>query len=78
MVFASQVVETISKKPGDKPIEFRIRRDGAEQTIPVTPYKEGDADQGRHVHERGDALVQADADRSDRHERRSATSRWPA
>ena len=33
--------------------------------------------EGRHVHERGDPLVQADADRSDRHERASATSRWP-
>ena len=43
MVFRSQVVEAISKKPGDKPIEFRVRRDGDEQTIPVTPYKEGDA-----------------------------------
>ncbi len=42
MVFASQIAQTISKKPGDKPIEFRIRRDGAEQTIAVTPYKEGD------------------------------------
>ena len=43
MVFGPQVVETISKKTGDKPIEFRVRRDGAELTIPVTPYKEGDA-----------------------------------
>jgi regulator of sigma E protease len=42
MVFRSQVAEAISKKPGDKPIEFRIRRDGAEQTIPVMPYREGD------------------------------------
>jgi len=42
MVFAAQVAETISKKPADKPIEFRIRRDGAEQTIAVTPYREGD------------------------------------
>jgi regulator of sigma E protease len=41
-VFASQVSESIWKKPVDKPIEFRIRRDGAEQTIAVTPYKEGD------------------------------------
>src|SRR5436190_3559706 len=31
MVFAGQIAQTISKKPGDKPIEFRIRRDGAEQ-----------------------------------------------
>jgi regulator of sigma E protease len=43
MVFGPQVVEAISKKTGDKPIEFRVRRDGAELTIPVTPYKEGDA-----------------------------------
>ena len=42
MVFRSQAIETISKKPGDKPIEFRVRRDGVEQTIPVTPYREGD------------------------------------
>ena len=42
MVFASQIAQTISKKPGDKPIEFRIRRDGVEQTIAITPYKEGD------------------------------------
>lgn len=42
MVFASQIAQTISKKPSDKPIEFRIRRAGAEQTIVVTPYKEGD------------------------------------
>ena len=43
VVFSSQVVELISKKSGDKPIEFRVRRDGNELTIPVTPYKEGDA-----------------------------------
>jgi regulator of sigma E protease len=42
MVFRSQVAETISKKPGDKPIEFRVRRDGADQAIPVTPYRESD------------------------------------
>ena len=42
MVFASQIAQTISKKPGDQPIEFRIRRDGVEQTIAVTPYREGD------------------------------------
>ena len=38
----SQARETISKQPGDRPIEFRIRRDGAEQTIAVTPYRDGD------------------------------------
>ena len=42
MVFQSQARETISKAPGDRPIEFRIRRDGAEQTIAVTPYRDGD------------------------------------
>jgi regulator of sigma E protease len=42
MVFASQIAQTISKKPGDQPIEFRIRRNGAEQAISVTPYREGD------------------------------------
>ena len=42
MVFGSQVAETISKKSGDQPIDFRIRRDGVEQTIAITPYKEGD------------------------------------
>jgi regulator of sigma E protease len=43
MVFRSQVAEAIAKKSGEQPIEFRIRRDGADQTIAVTPYKEGDA-----------------------------------
>jgi regulator of sigma E protease len=43
MVFRSQVAEAIAKKSGERPIEFRIRRDGADQTIAVTPYKEGDA-----------------------------------
>ena len=42
MVFRAQVAQTIASKPGDKPIEFRIRRDGVEQTIVVTPYREGD------------------------------------
>jgi regulator of sigma E protease len=42
MVFASQIAQTISKKPGDQPIEFRVRRGGAEQVIRVTPYREGD------------------------------------
>jgi regulator of sigma E protease len=42
MVFASQIAQVISKKPGDTPIEFRIRRDGVEQTIAVTPYREGE------------------------------------
>ena len=42
MVFRSQVIEAISKKPGDAPIQFRIRRDGSDQTIAVTPYREAD------------------------------------
>ena len=42
MVFSAQAAEAISKKPGDQPIEFRIRRDGNEQTIAVTPYREGE------------------------------------
>ena len=42
IVFASQVLEVISKEPGDKPIEFRVRRDGNDLTIPVTPYRDGD------------------------------------
>ena len=42
VVFASQISTMISPKPGDQPIEFRIRRNGAEQTIMVTPYREGD------------------------------------
>ncbi|MBY0497183.1 MAG: RIP metalloprotease RseP [Cyanobacteria bacterium] len=42
VVFASQVSPLIWKKPVDKPIEFRIRRDGVDQTISVMPYKEGD------------------------------------
>jgi regulator of sigma E protease len=41
MVFRSMVVEQISKKP-EQPVEFRIRRDGIEQTITVTPRKEGE------------------------------------
>ena len=41
MVFRSMVVEQIAKKP-EQPVEFRIRRDGVEQTITVTPRKEGD------------------------------------
>ena len=41
-VFAQQMTTVIWKKPVDKPIEVRIRRDGVEQTISVTPYKEGD------------------------------------
>jgi regulator of sigma E protease len=42
MVFFMQALQTISKKPGDQPIVFTVRRDGVEQNIPVTPYREGD------------------------------------
>ncbi len=41
MVFRSMVIDQISKK-ADQPVEFTIRRDGAEQTITVTPRQEGD------------------------------------
>jgi regulator of sigma E protease len=41
MVFRSQVVEAISKRP-DQPIEIVVRRDGADQAITVTPVKQGD------------------------------------
>ena len=42
MVFFMQALQTISAKPGDKPIVFTVRRDGVEHDIPVTPYREGD------------------------------------
>jgi regulator of sigma E protease len=42
MVFVLQAIETISQKPGDTPIVFTIRRDGVEQAISVTPYRDGD------------------------------------
>ena len=42
MVYMMQALQTISKKPGDKPIVFTIRRDGAVQDISVMPYREGD------------------------------------
>jgi regulator of sigma E protease len=42
MVFFMQALQTISAKPGDKPIVFTVRRDGVEQNITVTPYREGD------------------------------------
>ena len=41
MVFSSQVTETIRKSEG-KPLTIRIRRDGVEQDIAVTPYMEGE------------------------------------
>ena len=42
MVFRSQAIQVISQKPGAQPIEFTVRRDGVEQIISVTPYREGD------------------------------------
>ena len=42
MAFYSQVLQTLSKKPGDQPIVFTVRRDGVDQTISVTPYREGE------------------------------------
>ena len=41
MVFASQVSEAISKHPAEA-IQIAIRRDGTEQTIAVTPAKQGE------------------------------------
>jgi regulator of sigma E protease len=41
MVFRSMVIEIISKK-ADQPVVFKVRRDGKEQDITVTPKKEGD------------------------------------
>lgn len=40
--FYSQVLQTLSKKPADKPIVFTVRRDGADQTISIVPYREGE------------------------------------
>ena len=42
MVFFMQALQTISAKAGDKPIVFTVSRDGVEQNISVTPYREGD------------------------------------
>ena len=41
MAFRSQVIETISKR-ADGPMTMAIRRDGAEQTITLTPEKQGE------------------------------------
>jgi regulator of sigma E protease len=41
MAFYSQVLQTLAKKPADRPIVFTVRRDGADETISVTPYQEG-------------------------------------
>lgn len=51
MVFGSQVSEAISKNP-DVPIQMTIRRDGAEQTLAVTPVKQGEYGRiGIHISE---------------------------
>lgn len=42
MVFSSMVIEAITSKKGE-PVEFRLRRDGVEQSISVTPRMEGDS-----------------------------------
>ena len=42
MVHRDQAIQTISRKPGDNPIGFTIRRDGVEQSLSITPYREGD------------------------------------
>lgn len=42
MASYAQVLQTLSAKPGDAPIVFTVRRDGLDQTIPVTPYREGE------------------------------------
>jgi len=41
MVFGSQVSEAISKHP-EQPIQVTVRREGVEQTITVTPARQGD------------------------------------
>jgi regulator of sigma E protease len=41
MVFSQDVAQTISKT-GEAAVEMRIRRDGAERTVSVTPRKEGE------------------------------------
>ncbi len=42
MAIYSQVLQTLSQKAADTPIVFTVRRDGVDQTISVTPYREGD------------------------------------
>jgi regulator of sigma E protease len=42
MSFYSQVLQTLAKKPADRPIVFTVRRDGVDETISITPYREGD------------------------------------
>ena len=41
MVFRTMVIDAVSKK-AEQPVEFTIRRNGQDQTIAVTPRKEGD------------------------------------
>lgn len=42
MAYYGQVLQTISSKPGDKPIVFTVRRGGATTDVTVTPYREGE------------------------------------
>ncbi len=41
MVFRTMVIDAVSKK-ADQPVEFKIRRDGQDMTVQITPRKEGD------------------------------------
>ena len=41
MIFSTMVIEVVSKK-AEQPVVFTVRRGGQEQTITVTPRKEGD------------------------------------
>ena len=43
MIFPADVVEAIAKNTDARAAQIRVRRDGAEQTIEVTPMREGDA-----------------------------------
>jgi regulator of sigma E protease len=43
MIFPADVVEAIAKNTDARAAQIRVRRDGAEQTIEVTPVREGDA-----------------------------------
>jgi len=41
MVFRTMVIDAVSKK-ADQPVEFKIRRNGQDMTVAITPRKEGD------------------------------------
>jgi regulator of sigma E protease len=42
MAYYAQVLRTLGAKPADQPIVFTVRRNGADQTVSVTPYREGE------------------------------------